>query len=106
MQLWRTMAVALGSTAALVALSGGAAHAQGGDLTAGKPVRVKIGYFMPYDTDTKDALGTHFLSFGVGYDWKHFSSFLPGVLEVYGDFFDHPKNSIDFGRVQATIACA
>jgi opacity protein-like surface antigen len=98
MQFWRTMVAAL-FAAALVMTLGDAAQAQGG--TSRKPWRVKIGAYLPADSDTEDALGTNFMSFGVGYDLKTVQTFARTTFEVYADYFKRPKHTIDFGRVEA-----
>jgi hypothetical protein len=98
MQFWRTMVAAL-FAAALVVTLGDAAQAQGD--TSRKPWRVKIGAYLPYDSDTEDALGTNFMSFGVGYDLKTVQSFSRTTYEVYVDYFKRAKRTIDFGRVEA-----
>jgi hypothetical protein len=97
MQFWRTMVAAL-FAAALVVTLGDAAQAQGD--TSNKPWRVKIGQFLPFDSDTEDALGTNFTSFGLGYDLKRVQSFAPTTYEIYVDYFKRAKRTIDFGRVQ------
>lgn len=98
MQFWRTMVAAL-FAAALVVTLGDAAHAQGG--TSQKPFRIRVGEFLPYDSDTEDALGTNFPSFGIGYDLKTVRTFAPTTIEVYADYFKRVKNTRDFGHVEA-----
>ncbi|GAB4456781.1 MAG: hypothetical protein OHK0029_15370 [Armatimonadaceae bacterium] len=98
MQLGRMMVAAL-LAAGVVGTAGSAAQAQATD----KPLSLRLGGFLPSDEDTQDALGTNFLSWGVGYDLKRFNSFLPGVVEAYFDFYKRPKNTADFGRVEALV---
>lgn len=100
MQFVRTAVAALFATALMTTLTG-AARAQSSSIR--EPFRIKVGGFLPYDTDTKDALGTNFLSLGVGYDLKKTYGFLPTVVEAYFDWYKRPKNTIDFGRVEAFV---
>jgi hypothetical protein len=101
MQFVRTTVAALFATALMMTLTGDAAQAQ--TTSVRKPYRIKVGAFLPYDTDTKDALGTNFLSLGVGYDLKTTQTFLPTVIEAYFDYWKRPKTTIDFGRVDTLV---
>lgn len=100
MHLLRTMAGAC-AVGALALVGSGAAHAQ----TAPKgPFLVRIGGYLPSNGDTREALGTNFLAFGVGYNLRRFESFLPTTLEVYADYFSRIKqhSEVTTGRVEAS----
>jgi hypothetical protein len=101
MQLLRTTAAALAATALVMAV-GGSASAQDLDERIDNPLRLKVGGFFPYDGDTRDALGSNFISFGVGYDLRRVSSFRPMVLEAYIDGFDRSRTTSG-GRAEAAV---
>lgn len=101
MQLLRTTAAALAATALVMAV-GGSASAQNLDEKPDNPIRLKIGAFFPYDGDTRDSLGSNFISFGAGYDLRRASSFRPMVLEAYVDGFQRSRTT-SAARSEATV---
>jgi|GEM_PF-3327691 len=112
MQLLRTVVGAVLATTVLTAVSSPVQAQKLSDIASvendtidarfWKPFAIRIGGFLPYDSDTKNALGTNFLSVGLGYDLKWFDAFLPGKIELYTDYYKRPKNTANFGRVEGT----
>jgi hypothetical protein len=101
----KTLAAAFGVALALGV--GQAAQAQApaqeSPFPTDKPYRIKIGGFIPQDSDTRNALGQNFLSFGLGYDFKKAFFVLPVTFEAYVDYFDRVKNTGTFGRSQGRV---
>jgi hypothetical protein len=99
MQLLRTTVAALAVTALVMTL-GGSANAQSTKVE--NPFRVKVGAFFPVDSDTQDALGSNFISFGLGYDFRQVYTFRPTTLGFYADGF-HRTRSTSAARSESTV---
>ncbi|MDX1933554.1 MAG: hypothetical protein SFU56_13180 [Capsulimonadales bacterium] len=102
MALLRTMAGAC-AIGALTLIGSGAVQAQ--TMGPRGPFLVRIGGYLPSNGNTREALGTNFLSFGIGANLRRFDAFLPTTVEVYADYFNRIKNHREatIGRVEASM---